>query len=306
MFHRTSVWSLVAIAEIRLIVLNSIGFNFGLICLTTNLLFINIMSLIIFTGLDGILLPSEDIDYDPVVAIIKNLQQRNIPLIPVTNNTRAEVEDLLNKIGLNTSFVVEQGSGIFVPQDNSNFNVLETEIVDNYHLHQLGCSYTEARAALKAVQEEISKILRGFGDLDEENIQAMMGVSSAAAKRAKSREFSEYFLTPSRLEIEKLQEVAEEYGFKIIPESKLSLVAGGKADEGKAVGWLKKNYQSTNSDKVVTVGLGSTKSDLSLLSAVDIPIIVPSSTEIDPAFADKDWQIANGIGSIGWINAIAP
>lgn len=265
------------------------------------------MSLIIFTGLDEMLLPAEKHDYEAVRAIVKNLQQQNISLIPVTNNTRTEVAELLDKIDLNTPFVVEQGSGIFIPQDNSDFTISKTEVetIDNYYLYQLGCTYTEARAALKAVQEEISKILRGFGDLDEENIQKLMGVSSPAARRAKSREFSEYFLTPSRLEISQLQSVAQEYGFQIIPEGKLSLVMGSGAGKGKAVDWLKKNYQSKNSDKLTTVGLGSTERDLPLLEAVDIPIIIPTASGIDSSFANRGWQTASDTGTAGWVKAIA-
>ena len=265
------------------------------------------MSLIIFTGLDEMLLPAEKHDYEAVRAIVKNLQQQNISLIPITNNTRAEVAELLDKIDLNTPFVVEQGSGIFIPQDNSDFTISKTEVetIDNYYLYQLGCTYTEARAALKAVQEEISKILRGFGDLDEENIQKLMGVSSPAARRAKSREFSEYFLTPSRLEISQLQSVAQEYGFQIIPEGKLSLVMSSGAGKGKAVDWLKKNYQSKNSDKLTTVGLGSTERDLPLLEAVDIPIIIPTASGVDGSLANRGWQTASNTGAAGWVKVIA-
>ena len=264
-----------------------------------------VMASIIFTGLDGTLLPSENVDYEPVLAAIEQLQQHNIPLIPVTNNTRAEVEELRRKIGWNTPFVVERGSGIFIPQGNTDFNLAETEIKDNYHFYQLGCTYTEARAALKAVQEEISKILRGFGDLDEENIQTIKGISPAAARRAKSREFSEYFLTPNRLDITQLQTVAEEYGFKIIPEGKLSLVMGGNADSRKAITWLKKNYQLNSSDKITTVGIGSTQQDLSLLESVDIPIVVPTAEGVEPSFAERNWEVVADTGRQGWINAIA-
>lgn len=264
------------------------------------------MPTIIFTGLDGMLLPSEEFDGDRVAAIVKDLQQKNIPLIPVTSHTRAEVEVLIEKIGLNDPIVVEHGSGIFIPQDNNNFKTAETEVLDSYYLHQLGCTYTEARAALKAVQEEISKILRGFGDLDEANIQAMMGgISSVAARRAKSREFSEYFLTPSRLEIGKLQEVAEEYGFKIVPGNKLSLVMGSGGNPATAVNWLKNNYRSNNSDSVVTVGIGTIPQDLSLLDAVDLAIVVPTSVGIDLRVADKNWQTVSSTGTEGWQQAIA-
>ena len=264
-----------------------------------------IMTSIIFTGLDEMLLPLEEIDYQPVLKVVGELQQRNISLIPVTNNTRAEVEELNKKIGLNAPFVVECGSGIFIPQANNDFDITKTEIRDDYYLYQLGCTYTEARAALKAVQEEISKILRGFGDLDEENIQAIMEVSPAAARRAKSREFSEYFLTPNRLEIARLQAVAKEYGFKIISEGKLSLVAGGNADGRKAVAWLKENYQLNSSDKITTVGIGSTQQDLLLLESVDIPLVVPTAKGIDSNLANRNWQKVTDTSTRGWIQAIA-
>ena len=263
------------------------------------------MASIIFTGLDKILLPLEEINYQPVIEVVKELQQHNIPLIPVTNNTRAEVEELNKKFGLNAPFIVEQGSGIFIPQENNNFNIAQTETRNNYYFYQFGCTYTEARAALKAVQEEISKILRGFGDLDEENIQALKGISPAAARRAKSREFSEYFLTPNRLEITTLQTVAEEYGFKIVPEGKLSLVMGGNADKGKAITWLKENYQFDPSDRIKTIGIGATKQDLPLLEAVDLPIVIPTAKGIDSNLAANKWETVSDIGTRGWINAIA-
>lgn len=263
------------------------------------------MASIIFTGLDDILLPMAENSYEQIAVTVTKLQQNNIPLIPITKHTRAEVEVLARKIGLTAPFVVEQGSGVFIPQDNHDFRVLETETINGYCLHQLGCSYTEARAALKAVQEEIGKILRGFGDLEEGNIQTIMDVSSSAAKRAKSREFSEYFLTPSRLEIKKLQTVAQEYGFKIVPEGKLSLVVGSGADQKRAITWLEENYQISGGEQVTTIGLGTIKHDLALLEAVDVPIVIPTHHGVDSSLLDREWQIASDVGSPGWINAIA-
>lgn len=206
------------------------------------------MPLIIFTGLDGMLLSARELNYKKTTIVFQELEQKNIPLIPTTNRTRAEVEELLQKFQLVNPFIVEYGSGIFIPQDNSHFSAPATNIVDNYHLHQLGCSYTEARAGLKVVQEEINKILRGFGDMDEENIKSLIDDSKMAARKAKAREFSEYFLTPNRLEIKQLEEVAEEYGFKIFPGTNLSLIMAQGASNTKAIEWLVQNYQTT-SDK---------------------------------------------------------
>ena len=261
------------------------------------------MSLIIFTGLDGMLFSASELDYQPIAAVAQKLQQENIPLIPVTTKTRAEVEGLLANLKLKTPFIVEHGSGIFVPQDNINFSTPETSILDNYHLHQLGCSYTAARAGLKVVQEEINKILRGFGDMDEENIQSLID-SSQAARQAKSREFSEYFLTPSRLEIKQLQQVAEDYGFRIFPGDNLSLIIGQGASNNQAIQWLVDNYQTTGDNKLQTVGLGCTEQDLDLLETIDIPVIIPTSQGIAPCFADKDWQVVKNIGVDGWLESL--
>lgn len=262
------------------------------------------MSLIIFTGLDEMLLDERGLDYQSVQPVVNELKQNNIPLIPVTTKTRAEVEELRAKFQLMTPFVVEHGSGIFLPLDNPNFSCQGTNIVDNYHLHQLGCSYTEARAALKVVQEEINKILRGFGDLDEENIQSLINSSVSAARKAKTREFSEYFLTPSRLEIAQLQEVAQEYGFKIFPGAKLSLILGQGAEGDRAIQWLLENFQPDTNQQPQTIGLGFTEQDLAMLENVDIPIIIPTEQGVAPCFADKNWQIATSLGTRGWIESV--
>jgi mannosyl-3-phosphoglycerate phosphatase len=261
------------------------------------------MSLIIFTGIDEFLSPSVPSESQVITEVVQGLQQQNIPLIPVTSKTRAEIADCWQSFGLSSPLIVEGGSGIFVPQTDHRFSTSGTKSIDNYYLHQLGCSYTEARAALKAVQEEINKILRGFGDMDEENIQSLIGGSTKAARKAKSREFSEYFLTPSRLEIEQLQEVATEYGFKILPGDNLSLVLGAAAGETEAINWLKHSFTVKDSE-IHTVGLGLTASDLALLEAVDIPIIIPSVSGIDSCWAGKNWQVANNAGVQGWAASI--
>lgn len=230
------------------------------------------MSLLIFTQLDELLLNSEAASNKSVIEAIAQLQSKNIPLIPISSRTRAETVDWMEKMGLNSPFIVEAGSGIFIPQSDSRFNTSTCEQLDNYYLNQLGSTYTEARAALKAVQEEISKILRGFGDFDEEGIQALIGTSSIARK-AKAREFSEYFITPSRLEIEQLQQVAIEYGFKILPGDNLSLILGANADPVAAIKWLRQNYGATESN-FRTVGLKSTSSNHTWLDSVDQTIAI--------------------------------
>jgi len=261
------------------------------------------MSLIIFTGLNETLLPAENCDYSLIADLVKSLQRLKIPLIPVTENTRPEVEALLEAIELDSPFVVEQGSAIFLPQENQNFDLAESERLDSYNCHQLGCSYTTARAAIKAVQEEIGKILRGFGDMDNSDIQSLVGGSISAARRIKAREFSEYFLTPNRIPIEKLQQLALEYGFKISSEGKLSLIKGESADSIQAIEILTSSLKGAD-ENITTIGIGSTNADLSWLQAVDVPIVIPNNLAIKANLNSKDWQIASEPGLKGWMNSV--
>ena len=110
-------------------------------------------------------------------------------------------------------------------------------------------------------------------------------------------------MTPSRLEIEQLQSVAIEYGFAIVAGDSLSLILGAGAEVAKGVEWLLQNRISS-SGKPQTVGLGCTKQDLALLEAVDIPIVIPTLTRIDPALSDRNYQTTNSAGVSGWIESI--
>lgn len=261
------------------------------------------MSIVIFSGIDQVFSARDEFDDQTVKKLLLDLQEQNIPLIPITSKTRAEVLDWGKNFCLTSPFIIEQGSAIFIPQHELRFNLAETTSIDDYHLYQLGCNYTEARAALKVVQEEVSKILRGFGDMDEENIPSLIGGSIREAKKAKAREFSEYFLTPNRLEIEQLQQVATEYGFRIVPGNKLSLIIGKEAGVAMAIDWLKKNYQVIEGD-LHTVGLGNKKQDLAWLEAVDIPVIIPTENEVFSCSEGRDWQISQQTDVAGWAESI--
>ncbi|NEO25915.1 MAG: HAD hydrolase family protein, partial [Kamptonema sp. SIO4C4] len=94
--------------------------------------------LLIFTDLDGTLLGSDDYRYEAAVPAIAQLQQRAIPLIPVTSKTRAEVEVLRHALHLTDPFIVENGSGIFIPVGDRHFTHEAEEHAQEYHLLRLG------------------------------------------------------------------------------------------------------------------------------------------------------------------------
>ena len=264
------------------------------------------MPLIIFTDLDGTLLNQEDYDYKPAIPMLEKFKKQGVPIIPVTSKTRAEVSQLREDIGLNDPFIVENGSGIFVPQKDDRFVVSTDNKEDKYELQLLGCNYEKARLGLKQISVDLGEDLRGFGDLSPAELQSLTGLPLEEVKLAQTREFTEPFVTPKNISTEKIEQTAAKYNFRVLVGDRFSHLIGANAGKGKAVNWLLKNYQTSDStNKVVTVGLGNSPNDLEMLESVDIPFVIASQKGVHPGLKNKGWKVPNSPGSQGWAEATA-
>ncbi len=262
--------------------------------------------LFVFTDLDGTLLNQEDYDYQPALPVIAQLKAKDIPVVPVTSKTRAEVAQLCKDIGLNDPFIVENGSGIFITRNDGRFDTSEATLTEYYYTKTLGCSYIEARAGLKVIQSEVRiNNLKGFGDLEETEIQSLTRLPIPEVRQAKTREFTEPFVTPKDIPREKIAKAAAEYGFRVLIGDRFSHLIGAGAGKGKAVKWLLEHYKSVKDGaKVITVGLGNSPNDLEMLEAVDIPIVIGNKKGVHPDLGARGWKTPKSHGSTGWAEAV--
>ncbi len=262
--------------------------------------------LIVFTSLDDSLIHQEDDDYKIIIPVIEKLKTQGIPLIPVTSKTRAEVADLREKLGLDDPFIVENGSAIVIPKSDLRWQTEEATPESDYYVKTLGCNYIEARAGLKIIQSTLRlNNLKGFGDFEDTEIQSLTGLSRKAAKRAKTREFSEPFIPPKNVSVVDLENAAAEFGFRIVFGDRFFYILGINAGQGKAVQWLMDHYQpETVPDNLIKIGVGNSLQDLELLDKMDIPVVIASKTGIHPSLVSKGWKTANSPGSQGWAEAI--
>ncbi|MGK7933387.1 MAG: HAD-IIB family hydrolase [Microcystaceae cyanobacterium] len=262
------------------------------------------MNLLIFTDLDGTLLNPDDYRYDAALPLLEDLKQRHIPVIPVTSKTRVEVETLLNDLRVIDPFIVENGSGIFVPLQHKTFIIPQPNPWQDYHLQLLGVSYEKARQTLSILSKQIGQTLIGFGDLSVEDIQEKTGLSFEDAQKAKNREFTEPFLTPN-VNPTQLKALAADLGYKIVIGDRFSHLISAQAGKGKAVQWLQKHYQWPNpTGNKVTIGLGNSPNDLEMLETVDIPVIIPGHKGVHSGLEGKPWQVADAVGCQGWVQAV--
>ena len=262
------------------------------------------MALIIFTDLDGTLLNSEDYDYRAAIPMLEKLKAQQVPVIPVTSKTRAEVEALRQELNLSAPFIVENGSGVLIAREDRYFAVANLEQQAGYYIKRLGCTYREARRGLKAIATALNQNLQGFGDLAEAEIEQITGLTLDAVKRAKSREFSEPFITPHSVDLEQLERAAQQQGFRVLVGDRFSHLLGSGAGKGRATRWLIERYLPALSP-VITIGLGNSPNDLDMLETVDIPLIIPGKSGPHPELAKRGWYVATEPGAKGWAEAVA-
>ncbi|MDB9313485.1 HAD-IIB family hydrolase [Spirulina sp. CS-785/01] len=261
--------------------------------------------LLIFTDLDGTLLGAEDYSDEAALPAIAQLQQQDIPLIPVTSKTRAEVEVLRHGLNLTDPFIVENGSGIFIPVGNPHFTHEREEHADEYHLLRLGMTYSQARAILKTLETALKRPLEGFGDLSEAQLQALTQLPLEDLKRAKKREFSEPFVTLQSIPPEIVTAKVKELGAEVVVGDRFSHLISRHAGKGKAVQELVQRYQRNHPDQTLfTVGLGNSPNDLPMLEVVDQAIILPGKKGPHPQLQARGWPVAPAPAPQGWADVV--
>ncbi|MGB3199493.1 MAG: HAD-IIB family hydrolase [Nodosilinea sp.] len=264
------------------------------------------MSCIVFTDLDGTLLNGETYAYAAALPTLTKLSALGIPVVPVTSKTCQEVAQLRQDAGLRDPFVVENGSAVYIPTEQTRFALPPGETTDGYRVLQLGCNYVTARAGLKAIAQDLGRPLKGFGDWSVDQVVQLTGLSPDEAKQAKAREFSEPFMTPKNVPPDQLREAVEAMGFRVVIGDRFSHLIGAEAGKGRAVQQLVQLFKTSHPDAktIVTIGLGNSPNDLDMLENVDYPIVLPSAHGPHPQLVDRGWPVAPAPAPEGWARAV--
>ena len=266
---------------------------------------LNAPAIVIFTDLDGTLLDSTTYSFEPARPALKKLKDLGIPLIICSSKTRLEIERYRQEFGSLDPFVAENGGGIFIPKGYFPVGIigLETRIAErgNYKVISLGTAYPALRQAVKQLRREGFSI-RGFGDMTREEVAQTTGLTAEQAALAKERDFDEPFVLEGPADVEALQEHIERLGLRLTKGALYHIL--GENDKGKAVTILSDFYRRARGS-IVTLGLGDSLNDASMLERVDYPVLLrrPDGS-YDPGIFLPNLMRAEGAGPDGWNKAI--
>jgi len=267
-------------------------------------------NLIVFTDLDGSLLDSTTYSYQAAIPALTALREQGIPLVLVSSKTRAEMEPIRERLALRDPFIVENGGAVFVPHGFFDFPLERMRTRPPYQVIELGLPYHMLREVLKQIEENVETPLQGFGDLSVEAIMQATGLSHADAILAKQREYDEpYLLQGPQALIEEVCRQIVTRGLRWTKGGRLFHLTG-QNDKGAAASILLRCYHRQQrmrgeTERIVTIGIGDSINDASLLAMVDYPILVQKPDgSYDPDIHVSGMIRAPGIGPAGWNEAV--
>ena len=261
------------------------------------------MKKVVFTDLDGTLLDSFSYSYCQALEAINLLRNKEIPIVFCSTKTRAEQEAYREELNIKDPFIVENGGAIFIPLAYFPFVFNHHKTTKDYLVIELGIPSQKVRETLKKVENEIGCYITGFGDMNVEEIAKDSGLNLKFAALAKQREYDETFKIENTQEkIEATLNKIEEAGLTYTHGGKYYDAMGGN-DKGKATKILIELFRR-KFGKIETIGIGDSQNDISMLKAVDVPVLVQKP--------DNRWEEVNlttiykveGEGSQGWARAI--
>lgn len=265
--------------------------------------------LLIVSDLDGTLLDAATYSMAPAMPAVERLRRSGVPLVLCSSKTRAEIEVVMARLGIDQPFICENGGAVYLPSGFMNGAEAHerASTVGNRVRIELGRPYREIVAILRQVARARQVRVVGFADMSIAEIGQDCGLPPLDAQLAKLREYDEPFRLPDAdpAETGRFLRALHQRGLRTEEGGRYFHATGG-SDKGAAVHVLRTLY-GRRGERVVAVGLGDAMNDVSLLEAVDVPIIVRSVTDGMTARLQRAVPAASVTdepGPAGWATAV--
>eukprot|EP00929_Paragymnodinium_shiwhaense_P063491 TRINITY_DN3170_c1_g1_i4.p1 TRINITY_DN3170_c1_g1~~TRINITY_DN3170_c1_g1_i4.p1 ORF type:complete len:912 (+),score=237.15 TRINITY_DN3170_c1_g1_i4:65-2800(+) len=282
--------------------------------------------IVICTDLDGTLLDEHTYSAGEAKPCVERCLQAGVPVVACSSKTVAEQLPIHKELGIEGEpFVVENGSAIVAPVGYfTTTHIGEALCKCGYKVQIAKVEKPELRMPYEAIvlgmtSEEIRKVLseitssfpglnglKTFSDLSVAELAELTGLSTDAAVRAKSRDYSQTISTPLDEKMkEELHHELRKHGMCFASGGRFHTVTALGMDKGNAVTLLR-SLLEVKLEEICIVGLGDAENDRTMLQAVDKPILVkrPDGEHCEAADPLRNCLRTNGIGPAGWVEAV--
>jgi len=259
--------------------------------------------IVVLTDMDGTLLDHDSYSFRRALPALDLLIRRNIPVVPVSSKTSAEMVQWMKHLCLTGPFIYENGCGIVFPSDYFSAEVKGARKDGDVWKLSLGSGIAQIRKALGEIALELGVNLRGYGNMSSDEISAITGLKGEELISSIQREHDEPFLMDGDCDFKTLRSAAGKRGLMVLRGGRFYHLIN-HCDKGKASTILLDLYRQEYG-KIRVIGLGDSHNDLDFLKVVDKPFVVqrPDGT-YDPRIPEDAAQRIPAIGPSGWRIAI--
>jgi D-glycerate 3-kinase len=260
-------------------------------------------SLLVFTDMDGSLLNHFDYNFEATKPLLDTLRNQQIPVIPCTSKTAAELMTLRDDMKNEAPFISENGAAVFIPVGTFLQQPDDTIFKDGFWIK----AFTESREHWLGLLDQLKEKYKGcfnhFNQMTLAEIVDATSLDEQSAKQASQRQFGEPVMWLAD-EIKKAEFIDDlkTLGANVLQGGRFIHVSG-QADKGKAIQWLAQQYQqfSFMPKPIKTVAIGDSQNDVAMLEAANIALLMPSPVhDLPKVERDKNTYIANAIAPEGW------
>ena len=249
------------------------------------------------TDLDGTLLDHYSYSWEPAKASIERLKSLAIPIVINTSKTFAEVRKLQDDLGINSPFIVENGSAIYRRKKARS----EFLSVEDYDEQLLGARREHIVETLVRLREEKKWSFEIFSDWDVAKTAENTGLSLADAELSRARKFSEPVAwMDSQIRLQQFFITLKGLGLTTLVGGRFIHVLG-HCNKGLALKALVEQDQKHSASPIKLICLGDSRNDLDMLAVADIPVLIRSPAHPFPEHhLRKAVRLSNAFGPMGW------
>lgn len=247
--------------------------------------------LIFYTDLDGTLLNHHDYCWQDAASTITRLKELGHPIVFNTSKTLKEVQLLQKETDIHDPFVIENGGAVWIPE-----NYFQGE---PGRLIVLG---KDSQTILDKIEPLRAKYkFESFSQMSLERIAELTDLSLDDASMSSQRLCSEPLIwEDDEGKIDQFQKELKEMNFDLLKGGRFFHITGFSG-KGDALDFLHKMYKNEHpATEVVSVALGDSPNDLSMLEQAEIAVVIPRADNTHMKPRNEKIIYAESKGALGW------